>query len=109
MVNRPQSIEGEITIVSDCGEEVYLSLSIEVPYCMTSLGKIRDLNEFADLARMDWVEAKKSFAVGTLKMFLKDNEEYILCYRSLLKSISISQALEEFLIITRKNQQSNLV
>ena len=99
-----EPIEGEITIVSDCGEEVLpFSVSIEVPYCMTSLGKIRDLNEFADLARMDWVEAKKVFRSRDFEdVFLKDNEEYILCYRSLLKSISISQALEEFLIITRK-------
>lgn len=98
------TVQGEITIISDCGEQrMSFVVHIEAPYYMTSLGKVKDLFQFTNLARMDWSEAKKIFrSEGFERTFLQSEENYRRIYRSLLKSISTSQALEEFLIAIRK-------
>ena len=55
-------INGEINVVSDCGEKtIPFEIQIELSFVMTSLGKIKDLFQFTNLARMDWSEAKKVF------------------------------------------------
>lgn len=103
-------IQGEISIVSDCGEKaVPFTVQTEAPYCMTSLGKIKDLFQFANLARMDWTEAKKIFRSEDFELvFLSNEEKYKVIYRNLLKSISTSQALEEFLISIHKKSNISL-
>ena len=76
---------------------------------MTSLGKIKDLFQFTNLARMDWSEAKKIFrSEGFERTFLQSDENYKRIYHSLLKSISTSQALEEFLIAIHKKTRIRL-
>lgn len=103
-------ISGELTIVSDCGEiAMPLLVQVEAPYSLTSLGKIRELSQFSNLARMDWSEAKKIFRSEDFERVILSNEEkYKSIYRNLLKSISTSQALEEFLIAINKKSKINL-
>jgi hypothetical protein len=61
-IKEGEVLNDELYIVSDCGEKMLpVSISTEVSYCMTSLGKIKDLFQFTNLARMDWSEAKKVF------------------------------------------------
>lgn len=97
-------LEGELCIVSDCGEKtVPFSVQVQGSYSMTSLGKIKDLFQFTNLARMDWSEAKKVFRSEDFeRIFLSNEERYRYVYRNLIKSISTSQALEEFLIAIHK-------
>ena len=97
-------IEGEFCIVSDCGETILpFSIQTESYYYMTSLGKIKDLFQFTNLARMDWSEAKKVFRSEEFeRIFLYREERYRFVYRNLIKSVSTSQALEEFLIAIHK-------
>ena len=97
-------IDGEFSIVSDCGELIIpFSVKIESCYCNTSLGKIKDLFQFTNLARVDWSEAKKVFRSEDFeRVFLQQEERYRFVYRNLMKSISTSQALEEFLIAIHK-------
>ena len=99
-----ETVSGQINIVSDCGEKsIPFVVTIELSYCMTSLGKIKDLFQFTNLARMDWSEAKKVFRSEDFeRIFLKNEESYPLIYRNLIKSVSTSQALEEFLIAIHK-------
>lgn len=103
-------VKGNITIVSDCGEAVIpFTAQVEAPYINTSIGKIKNLFEFANLARMDWAEAKKVFRSEEFeRVILKNEERYHVIYRNLLKSISTSQALEEFLIAVNKKSRINL-
>lgn len=97
-------ISGEFCIISDCGEEIIpYTLKLENVYYHSSLGKIKDLFQFTNLARVDWSEAKKVFRSEDFeKIFLENEDRYRFVYRNLIKSISTSQALEEFLIVIRK-------
>ena len=103
-------LQGELDIVSDCGErKVPFLVQIEAPYCITSLGKVRDLFQFANLARMDWTEAKKVFrSEDFVRVILGDDSKYKTIYHHLLKNISTSQALEEFLIAIHKKSKIEL-
>lgn len=103
-------IQGELSIICDCGEhKLPFCAQVEAPYCNTSIGKVKDLFQFANLARMDWTEAKKVFRSEDFeRVILKNEEKYRLIYRNLLKSISTSQALEEFLIAIHKKSKIEL-
>lgn len=109
-VKEGETIQGEISILSDLGERtITFWVQTEAPYCMTSLGKIKDLFQFANLARMDWTEAKKVFRSEDFeRVFLNNEDKYKVVYRNLLKSISTSQALEEFLIAIHKKSGIHL-
>lgn len=104
------TLSGELTIVSDCGEQkLPFTAQIEAPYCNTSLGKIKDLFQFANLARMDWTEAKKVFRSEDFeRVILRNDEKHSIIYHNLLKNISTSQALEEFLIAIHKKSKIEL-
>ena len=108
--NEGESIKGEISIISDCGElSLPFQAEIVAPYCETSIGSIKDLEQFTNLARMDWTEAKRIFRSEEFERVLIQNEEkYKIIYRNLLKSISTSQALEEFLIAINKKSVIHL-
>lgn len=104
------TIQGIIGIITDCGEQkIPFAISIEAPFYMTSLGKIKDLYQFTNLARVDWSEAKKIFRSERFEqIFLQSIEKYRRIYQSLLKNISTSQALEEFLIAIHKKSKIHL-
>ncbi len=104
-------IQGEMSIVSDCGERsLPFRIDIEVASVNTSLGKIKDLFQFTNLARMDWSEAKKVFRMEEFeKIFLANEDRYRFIYRNLNKSITTSQALEEFLVAVHKKSRIHLI
>ncbi len=99
-----QDITGNIIIVSSCGEiTVPFAAHIIPPYVETKIGKINDLFHFANLAKIDWTEAVHLFKAKEFeKIFLHRDTENKVLYRSLMKGISTSQALEEFLIANNK-------
>lgn len=103
-------IQGEISVVSDCGERLLpFYVTVEAAYVTTSLGKIKDLFQFTNTARMDWSEAKKIFRMEEFeRIFLSNEERYRFIYRNLIKSITTSQALEEFLIAIHKKAMIHL-
>lgn len=103
-------VKGNITVLSDCGELMLpFTAHVGATAISTSIGKIKNLFEFANLARMDWTEAKKVFRSEEFEgIILKNEEKYHVIYRNLLKSISTSQALEEFLIAVNKKSRINL-
>lgn len=103
-----EQISFEVTIVSECGEvSIPVYISVEAPYYTTAVGDVKDLEQFTDLARMDWTEAKKVFRSEEFdSVVLNNNTTYISIYQNLKKSISTSQAIEEFLITL--NQKSKI-
>ena len=108
-LNPSDNIEGNITIISDCGELVLpFVVTILTPAINTSIGKVKNLFEFANLSRMDWAEAKKVFRSEDFEKIILKNEKHHVIYRSLVKSISTSQALEEFLIAVNKKSKISL-
>lgn len=109
-LNPSDIIKASITIVSDSGEIILpFMATILAPAITCSIGKVKNLFEFANLARMDWTEAKKVFRSEEFeKIVLKKEERYHVIYQNLVKSISTSQALEEFLIAINKKSKVNL-
>ncbi|MFT4145736.1 MAG: DUF5717 family protein [Mobilitalea sp.] len=97
-------LNGSFLIISDCGEAtIPFSIHIIQPYFESSLGKIKDLFQFTNLARMDWSEAKKIFRSAEFEQIILENDERNKqIYRSLINGVSTSQALEEFLIAIHK-------
>lgn len=101
---------GTIQVISNCGEyEIPFVAKVEVPYFMTDLGKIRDLFQFANLAKKDWLSALKLFKSEQFaeKLLVHDSKNEVL-YHGLMKSISTSHAMEEFLISIHKKVRINL-
>ena len=105
-----EAVQGEVCIVSDSGEKTLpFYVQVEMACVITSLGKIKDLFQFTNLARMDWSEAKKIFKQEDFEtIFLSNEERYRYIYRYLMKSLSTSQALEEFLIAIHKKAMIRL-
>lgn len=101
---------GSIEVISSCGEyEIPFMAKVEVPYFMTEIGKIRDLFQFTNLAKQDWLRAMKLFKSDQFakKLLSHDTQNEVL-YHSLMKSISTSHAMEEFLISIHKKVRLSL-
>lgn len=109
-LNPSDIIKGKITILTDCGEVmVPFVVKTLTPAIKTSIGNVKNLFEFANLARMDWTEAKKVFRLDEFeKIVLKKEEKHHTIYRNLVKSVSTSHALEEFLIAVNKKSKINI-
>lgn len=96
--------KGSIAIVSECGEiKLPFVLRITPVCCMSSVGEIRDLFQFASLAQSDWYEARRIFLSQRFeKAVLGDREGEQTIYRQLRNSPSPDRAMEEFLVHSRK-------
>ena len=105
------SIESEITIVSDCGEYV-IPVHVKVTAASLKAGDlaIKNLFQFVDLAKEDLAQAVTLFASEHFPEVLMASEpsRYQEIYQNLLKGRSASGALEEFLIAIHKKQPINL-
>lgn len=104
------TIEGAIQVVSNYEEvELPFKVKIESPYCLTSLGKMKDLFQFANLAQADWTEALSLFQSKDFeRVFLHNEPKVKVIYEKLKKSRNINQALEELLITIHKKSKVNV-
>lgn len=104
-----ESLSGSITIISSLAEMVIpYTIKVEMPYCLTSLGKIRDLFHFANLAASDYKESLEVFESGEFERVFLKNESERLLYEGLIRSKSPARALEEFLITIHKKTQVHI-
>ncbi|SFR92001.1 DUF5717 family protein [Anaeromicropila populeti] len=106
-LNPGETHSGIITIESNLGEfEIPFLATVEMPFFDTTMGKIRDLFQFANLAKADWLQAIKVFKAEEFEtVFLSNDRKNRLIYRSLSKSLSASHGLEEFLIAIHKKDR----
>lgn len=100
-------ITGNIDIISECGEVVLpFQIKVEAPYCITSIGNVKDTFQLANLAKVNWLEAKRLFQSKEFRqVLLFYNKKQCLLYDQLMKSSSGSHALEEFLIASNKKKR----
>lgn len=99
-----ETFRGEITVVSDCGE-ISLPFSIRIlpMSCMSCEGEIRDLFQFAGLAQNNWAEARRVFFLPAFQAaVLADRVGMQSVYQQLIRSTSQDNALEEFLVYSKK-------
>jgi len=99
-------IKGEFQIISDMGEYV-------IPYVITirhetidsSLGNIKNLFHFTNLARTDWEEAVKLFYQNDFYVVLSGNDaQYRNLYRGLSAKGDKNRNVDEFLIGVNKKK-----
>lgn len=98
------SQKGMISLVTDCGiRTVPFTVSVGVPFCEVSSGKIRDLFHFTNLARENEEEAAALFRTPHfVEVFLQQDNIHIELYQGLSRGASRGMAMEEFLIAIHK-------
>lgn len=99
-----ERLEGEVSIITECGETVLpFEVQVEQPACESSIGKIRDMFQFTDLAKLNWAEAEQVFASETFARMLRYHDVKLLkLYRHLMGGDNVGSAMEEFLVSIRK-------
>jgi len=104
-----EEISGHISIISNGGEiEVPFSVHICQPFCHTSIGVVKDLAQFTNLAQSNWHEAVKLFYSANFERVFLVNKNYAHIYAKLISSRNPNQALEEFLCTIRRKGKIEL-
>ncbi len=103
-------IKGNICVITDCGSaRIQFSVTVNVPSCMVSSGRIKDLFHFANLAKEDSDEAMQLFKNKHFEeIFLYRDNANIALYRGISAGTSKRIAMEEFLIAINKKSQVQL-
>ncbi len=101
-----KTIRGKINVVTDGGEFVVpYTVEIVAPYVITSIGNVKDMFQFANLAEKSWKEAVRLFESPDFEnTFLQGQPQLMKVYDSLRFSLSVNQALEEFLVFIHKKK-----
>lgn len=105
-----KSFKGHINIITDGGEFVVpYHISIIAPYIKTENRKLEDLFQFASYAEENWEDAIRIFgSEDFVRTFIGRDEKLLRVYESLGLSLSIGQAMEEFLVYTHKKRALTL-
>ena len=100
-------VKGDFYIVSNQGE-YYLPFVVSVQYFVleSSIGAVRNLFHFANLAKADWREAVSLFySPDFIRVFSGSDAQYAEDYRALSACRGSEQNVEEFLIQVNKKQK----
>ncbi len=99
-----EHITGELCFITNCGEiTLPFNITVVEPVLKTITGPVHNMVQFAALARENWSEARRIFTTdefGAFAGYYEPKSKFLL--ESLLKSPSVDNALEEFLVATRK-------
>ena len=101
-----QVIKGKFFIISNHGEyTVPFTATVVKTYIETSVGPVKNLFHFTNLAKTDWNEALKFFYSPDFKEILDDRDRMLSdAYKALSRGTMNEQHMEEFLIQVRKKQ-----
>lgn len=100
-------IKGDFNIISNHGE-YYIPFVVSVEYTIlnSSIGTIKNLFHFANLAKSNWQEAVKLFySPDFVRVFTGSDAQHYDSYRGLSVYPGNEQNVEEFLIQINKKQQ----
>ena len=110
-LERGKVYKGNINVITD-GGEFRLPYAIEIipPYIEVAEDrKLFDLFQFAQFAETNWDKAIKIFdSEDFVRTFLNNDEKAKRVYESLNLSLSINQAMEEFLVYMHKKRALTL-
>ena len=100
--------KGEFCIVCDQGEyNLSFVVAVTKLYADSSIGKIRNMDDFLKLARMGSEEAYRLFYSKNFKKLIKDEKERLL-YNGIVKYTPSKQKLEEFLVSSGRKKRVEL-
>lgn len=106
-LNSGDVLKGDFRIVSNRGEYlVPFVVTIVIEHVESTMGEIRNLFHFANLAKTDWNEAMRLFYHEDFELILSGHDAR---YRSVYRGLSVPPAddlaLEEFLYAIHKKQK----
>ncbi len=98
---------GVFVVTSSAGEFLFpFTVQTSRHYLSTSIGKIKTLNDFYNLCKLNWDEALDVFSSRYFcNIFHENTEYYKLLYHSVTQQKCSSHELEEFLIATGKKNR----
>ncbi len=100
--------EGYFTILSNYGEyEIPYKITMETEMIASSLGEIRNMFHFANLAKANWEEAVKVFYSKEFQRIFSrgGDKQYYCAYKGLSAVYGNERNVEEFLLETNKKQK----
>lgn len=104
-------LRGEFNIVSNKGE-YYLPFVVTIDHAVmeSSMGKIKNLFHFANLAKTNWGEATRIFYSSEFPKILTGNDrQYYSAYLGLSKFRGNEQNVDEFLVEISKKQKTEYI
>lgn len=104
-------LKGDFRIVSNQGEYFLpFVVTVRLDHIASSLGDIRNLFHFANLAKTDWKEAVNLFySREFIDVFGGNEDSYESLYRGLREVPGSEQNVEEFLIAINKKQPMSFI
>ena len=101
-----ETCRGEFKAITNQGEYTLSYVAVVLPELFeTSLGPMKNLFHFANLAKTSWQEAVKAFYSPDFEKILSGNDrQYLSGYRALAAAPWQEQKVEEFLMWVRKKQ-----
>ncbi len=102
-----ESLQGDFRIISNHGEcSIPYEISIVSGSVESSLGNIRNLFHFTNLAKTNWEEAVNLFYSKDFEQIFKGvDRQYLAVYRGLSGGRKSQQNVEEFLLEVKKKQK----
>ena len=109
-IEQGKSFKGHINIITDGGEFIIpYHIAIVAPYIQVEGKKLEDLFQFAAYAEENWEDAIRIFgSEDFVRTFIGRDEKLQRVYDTLGMSLSIGQAMEEFLVYTHKKRALTL-
>lgn len=109
-IEQGKSFKGHINVITDGGEFIIpYHISVVAPYIQIEDRKIEDLFQFASYAEENWEDAIRIFgSEDFVRTFIGNDENLQRVYDTLGLSLSINQAMEEFLVYTHKKRALTL-
>ncbi len=100
-------VKGEFQIISNKGEyTLAFEVKREKQYLNSTMGNIRNLFHFANLAKTNWEEAVQLYYSHGFKGILEGNDaQYISIYRGLSTRPGNQQNVDEFLVAVKKKSR----
>ena len=97
-------VKGDFFIVSNQGEySLPFMVNSDIVYADSSVGYVKNLFHFSNLAKSNWIEAVKIFYEPDFeKVFRGSDRKYYDYYRGLSVYLGYEQNVEEFLIAVQK-------
>ena len=99
-----RSIEGDFYLISNLGEcYMPFQIKVEQEHLSSSIGDIKDLFLFTNLAKSNWNEAVSIFySEGFQQIFEKNEKQYLTTYHGFSKIPDNESNMEEFLLAVNK-------
>ena len=106
-----ETVKGEFCIVSNRGEYMIpFEVTVRAESLTSSLGDIRNLFHFTNLARTNWDEAVKLFYTKEFTQIFKGTDkQYYAVYKGLSQGVKSEQNVEEFLLEINKKQEIDFI